>query len=47
MQVEIEAYYPLTIAMVDPPTWTDATERPRAARNLDNIIYIYLCAQQL
>jgi hypothetical protein len=44
MQVDIEARYPVTIAMVDPPTWTDATERPNAAKNVNNITYS--CAQQ-
>lgn len=44
MQVTIEAQYPVTIAMVDPSAWTDATERPTANRNLNNINY--LCVQQ-
>jgi hypothetical protein len=44
MQVDIEAQYPVTIAMVDPAAWTDATEHPSAAKNLYNIDY--LCVQQ-
>jgi hypothetical protein len=44
IQVEIEAQHPITIAMVDPAAWTDATERPSSARNLNNIDY--LCVQQ-
>ena len=44
MQVDIQAQYPVTVAMVDPPAWTDATERPSAARNLSNIDYS--CVQQ-
>ena len=44
MQVEIEAQHPITIAMVDPGAWTDATEHPSAAKNVNNIDY--LCVQQ-
>ena len=44
VQVDIEARYPVTVAMVDPSAWTDATERPNAARNLNNIDYS--CVQQ-
>ena len=44
MQVDIEARYPVTIAMVDPAAWTDATERPSMAKNLNNIDYS--CVQQ-
>ena len=44
MQVDIEALYPVTIAMVDPTTWSDATERPNAVRNVNNIDYA--CVQQ-
>jgi hypothetical protein len=39
MRVDIEARYPVTIAMADSAAWTDATERPSAARNLNNIDY--------
>jgi hypothetical protein len=44
MQVDIEAQHPVTIAMVDPSQWTDATERPSTVRNLNNIAYS--CVQQ-
>lgn len=44
MQVYIESRYPITVAMVDPPSWTDATERPSAAKNISNIQYS--CVQQ-
>ena len=44
MQVDIEARYPVTISMVDPSQWTEATEHPNAARNLGNIDYS--CVQQ-
>jgi hypothetical protein len=44
MQVDIEARYPVTIAMVDSSTWTQATQQPNAARNLSNITYN--CVQQ-
>jgi hypothetical protein len=44
IQVAIEAQHPITIAMVDPGAWTDATERPNAARNGNNIDYV--CVQQ-
>ena len=44
MQVDIEAKYPVTIAMVDPSKWTDATEHPSTIRNVNNIDYS--CVQQ-
>ena len=44
VQVDIEARYPVTIAMVDSSTWTQATQQPNAARNLSNITYN--CVQQ-
>ena len=44
MQVDIDAKYPITIAMVDPTAWSDATERPSAAKNVNNIQYS--CVQQ-
>lgn len=44
MQVDVEARFPVTVAMVDPPSWTAATERPSAAQNLNNINYS--CVQQ-
>ncbi len=44
MQVDIEARFPVTLAMVDPSQWTDATERPSLSRNLNNIDYS--CVQQ-
>jgi hypothetical protein len=44
MQVDIDARRPVTVAMVDPSAWTDATQHPNAARNLNNIQYS--CVQQ-
>jgi len=44
IQVDIEAQRPITIALVDPGAWTDATEHPTGARNLNTIDY--LCLQQ-
>lgn len=44
MQVDIESRYPITIAMVDPSAWSDATQRPNMARNMGNINYS--CVQQ-
>jgi hypothetical protein len=44
MQADIEARFPITVAMVDPTAWTDATQRPNIARNIDNISYA--CVQQ-
>lgn len=44
MQVYIESRYPITVAMIDPPTWADATERPSPAKNISNIQYS--CVQQ-
>jgi hypothetical protein len=44
MQVDIDAKDPITIAMVDPSQWFEATDHPNAARNLSNIDYS--CVQQ-
>jgi hypothetical protein len=44
MQVDIVAQSPVTVAMVDPSAWNDATQRPNIARNMDNIAY--QCVQQ-
>jgi hypothetical protein len=44
MQVDIESRFPVTVAMVDPTAWTQATQYPNAARNLNNIEYS--CVQQ-
>jgi hypothetical protein len=44
VQVQIQARYPVTLAMVEPSAWTDATERPTAAKNVKNISYT--CVQQ-
>src|SRR5262249_16894466 len=44
MQVDIESRYPVTLAMVDPTAWNEATARPNAARNMTNINYS--CMQQ-
>jgi hypothetical protein len=43
-QMEIEARYPVTIAMVDSSAWTQAIQQPSAARNLSNLTYN--CVQQ-
>jgi len=39
MQVEIEARYPITIAMVEANSWNDATQRPTAQKNINSINY--------
>lgn len=44
IQIDIQTRYPVTLAMVDPSAWTEATEHPNAARNLGNIDYT--CVQQ-
>jgi hypothetical protein len=44
MQVDIQARFPVTLALVDSSAWTEATEHPSAARNLGNIQYN--CMQQ-
>lgn len=44
MQVDIEARYPVTIAMADPSKWFQATEHPNAAMNMSNVAYS--CFQQ-
>ena len=44
MQVDIESRYPITVALVDPSAWNDATQRPTAARNMSNLNYS--CVQQ-
>jgi hypothetical protein len=44
IHVDIEAQHPITPAIVDPRDWTDATEHPNAAKNVNTIDY--LCVQQ-
>lgn len=44
MQVDVEARYPVTLAMVDSSAWQQATQQPSAARNLSNVTYN--CVQQ-
>ena len=44
MQLDIEARYPVTLAMVDSSAWQQATQQPTAAQNPSNISYN--CVQQ-
>jgi len=44
MKVDIDARYPVTVAMVDVNDWTQANQNPNPARNLNNIQYN--CLQQ-
>ena len=44
IQVDIDARYPVTLAMVDSSAWQQATQQPTAARNLSNLTYN--CVQQ-
>lgn len=44
MQVDIDARYPVTLAIVDANDWTQANQNPNPARNLSNIKYN--CVQQ-
>jgi hypothetical protein len=44
MKVDIDARFPVTVAMIEPSAWTDATEHPTVAKNIDNAQYS--CVQQ-